>query len=106
MLSLLRNEDVSNASQNARSIYERNPKKPDYAATYALALHLQGRTEDGLAVFRKLSPEILHQPAIAGYYGLLLASSGQKDLAREFQQLGEKTAILPEEKALLRVNEK
>jgi hypothetical protein len=43
----------------------------------------------------------LREPAIALYYGIILAATGDGDRAAEFLDLGQKARLLPEEKALL-----
>jgi Flp pilus assembly protein TadD len=71
-------------------------------STYAYALHLQGQTQDGLAVMRKLDPRLLQQPDAALYYGVLLAATGATNEAAPFLKIAQsKTEWLPEEKILL-----
>src|SRR5439155_2842980 len=41
-VSLLLNLDPDGSYRLAREIYEQEPKNPDYAATYAFAMYLQG----------------------------------------------------------------
>ncbi len=45
--------------------------------------------------------EQLRPPAIAAYYGIVLAGAGDYARAAGFLDLGEKASLLPEEKALL-----
>ena len=51
--------------------------------------------------FGKADPKQLEQPAIATYYGLILAAAGQKEKARSFLARSAEATLLPEEKALV-----
>ncbi len=99
-LSLLLGLDTGRATQIASELNERNPTEPHFAATYALAMYLQGRTADGLATMRRLTDEQLKAPGAAAYYGILLAAEGGNDAAK-FIKLGKTGALLPEEQKLL-----
>jgi hypothetical protein len=99
--SLLLQINLSRAHQTAREIYGHNPDDPTLASTYAFSLHLQGRTQEGLAVFERLQAKALTQPPIAFYYGVLLANAGQTNRASRFLALANKARLLPEEKDLL-----
>ena len=100
-LSLLLNLNTDRAQKIAREVYEADPKNPAYASTYAFALHSAGDTKKGLKILETLTPEQLHAPEIAAYYGILLAAAGDQARAGEFLDLGEKATLLPQEKALL-----
>ena len=101
-LSLLLNLNAERGQKMAREVYEKEPKNPAYASTYAYALHIQGETKKALKVFGTLSDEQLRQPEIAAYYGIILAAAGEPARAAEFLELGEKAAkLLPQEKALI-----
>jgi hypothetical protein len=52
-------------------------------------------------VMSQLTPEQLHDPSIAAYYGIVLAGAGQNDAAREYFALAEKAPLLPEEEELV-----
>jgi hypothetical protein len=99
--SLLLQINLSRAHQTAREIYGHNPDDPTLASTYAFSLHLQGRTQEGLAVFERLQAKALTQPPIAFYYGVLLANAGQTSRASRFLALADRARLLPEEKDLL-----
>lgn len=101
LLSLLLKLDVSRARVTAKELHDREPTNPHFAATYAYALHVQGRTAEAVRVMDELQPEQLAQPAIAAYYGLILAGGGQAERATKYLLLGGKAALLPEEKALV-----
>jgi thioredoxin-like negative regulator of GroEL len=100
-LSLLLNLNADRGQKIARDIYEKDPKNPAYASTYAFALHVQGDTKKALKVLETLTPEQLHKPAIAAYYGVMLAAAGDRARAPEFLDLGQKADLLPPEKALI-----
>jgi cytochrome c-type biogenesis protein CcmH/NrfG len=100
-LSLLLNLNADRGQKVAREVYETDPKNPAYASTYAFALHTAGDTKKGLKILEALTPEQLHEPAIAAYYGILLAAAGDQARAGEFLDLGEKATLLPQEKALI-----
>jgi Flp pilus assembly protein TadD len=99
-LSLLLNLNADRGQKIAREVYEQDPKNPAYASTYAFALHVAGDTKKGLKILETLTPEQLHKPEIAAYYGILLAAAGDARAA-EFLDLGEKATLLPQEKALI-----
>lgn len=100
-LSLLLNLNPERGQKIAREIYEKEPANPAYASTYAFALHAQGETKKALKVLEGLTPGQLHEPAIAAYYGIILAAAGEQTRAGEFLELGEKATLLPQEKALV-----
>lgn len=100
-LSLLVNLNADRGQKVARDIYEKDPKNPAYASTYAFALYVQGDAKKGLKVLEALSPEDLRKPEVAAYYGVLLAAAGDHARAAEFLDLGDKATLLPEEKTLL-----
>jgi Flp pilus assembly protein TadD len=100
--ALLLKTNLPAACQCAAEAYAQAPANPAAAATYAFALHVQGRDPDGLAVLQKLTPAQLAQPAIALYYGVLLAASGKdREAAGYFQIAQTQSQWLPEESQLL-----
>src|SRR5262249_8562084 len=85
----------------AREVYEKRKDNPSYASTYAYSLHLQKKTFEALKIMDQLKPEQLEQPAMAGYYGLMLAASGDKAKAKKYVELGANARVLlPEEREL------
>ena len=100
-ISLLLNLNADQAYRLAREVYEQEPKNPNYAATYAFSLHLQGDVKKALQALAAFSEAELEQPQIAAYYRVLLASSGDFSRAAKFLDLGEKAYLLPGEKKLL-----
>jgi len=100
-LSLLLNLNTDRGQKAAREVYDKDPKNPAYASTYAYALHVAGDSKKALAILETLTPEQLRQPNIAAYYGVILAAVGDQTRAGEYLDLGEKANLLPQEKALV-----
>jgi tetratricopeptide (TPR) repeat protein len=101
MVSLLLDKEAARAVETAADLHASDPKSPVFSSTHAFSLHLQGRTKDGIAVFRALPLEKLDDPALGLYYGVLLVADGQKELAQGYLKRAAKAFMLPEEKALL-----
>jgi Flp pilus assembly protein TadD len=85
----------------ARQIYEQSPTNAAFASTYAFSLNLQKKSVQALSVFERLKPQQLEDPAIAGYYGLVLRAAGDQAKAKRFLELGAKAKLLPEERKLI-----
>ena len=101
-VSLLLNRQVSEAAEIAHANYDEHPEDGVIASTHAFALHLQGHTGDGLKVLEKLKEAELQKPAVATYYGVLLAADGQTDKAKAYLTIAAQSAqLLPEEKTLV-----
>jgi cytochrome c-type biogenesis protein CcmH/NrfG len=100
-LALLLNLNADRGQKIARDVYEKDPKNPAYVSTYAFALYAQGDSKKAVKVLEVLTPEQLHTPEIAAYYGVILAAAGDQTRAPEFLDLGEKAKLLPQEKALV-----
>jgi Flp pilus assembly protein TadD len=99
--SMLLKVDLSKAHEIARDLYRHLPNDAVIASTYAYSLHLQGRTQDGLAAFRSIKPESLATPSVALYYGVLLSASGDCEQARRYLAQAQNVPLLPEERELL-----
>lgn len=99
---LLLKTNLPQALKWAQEVYAGNTNSPDAASTYAYALHLQGRTKDGLAVMQKLDARLRQEPDAALYYAVLLAATGATNEAASYLKIARtKTQWLPEEKRLL-----
>jgi predicted Zn-dependent protease len=99
-ISLLLNAQPEEARRLAAKIYEKNPTNAAYATTYAYGLVTKGQLTQAIKVMSSLTPQQLRDPAVSAYYGICLAAA--KDArAREFLEIGEHAALLPEEKALV-----
>jgi len=101
MLSFLSGKEVEDAHKNAAESYTSEPGNPVLASTYAFSLHLQGKTKEGIAVFRALKPEYLTDPGVAVYYGILLSAAGEVQASRQYLDMSAKAFLLPEEQALV-----
>jgi predicted Zn-dependent protease len=100
--ALLLKTNLTKAFQWAAEVYAGQTNNPSFVTTYAYALHLQGRTRDGLAAMEKLSSESLKKPSTALYYGVLLSALGEHAQAAPYLALARKDSqLLPEEKQLL-----
>jgi predicted Zn-dependent protease len=104
--AMLLQTSLPKAHQTSREVYAARPDEPIVVSTYAWSLHLQGRTKDALAAMEKLRPDELQRPAIALYYGLLLAADKQSDKAARYLALGKRPGLLPEEREFLAAAEK
>jgi Flp pilus assembly protein TadD len=90
-------EDSERLAQEASTT---NPGIPEWAATYAYALHLDGKEPEAKRVMEKLSPEALGRPGIALYYAIVLAANGDYAKARESLVKLNPAGMLPEEQKL------
>lgn len=99
-LGLLLNGDVASHKLAAR-LHEEHPHNAVFDATFAFSLYLQGKTADALRVIERLNQQQLRQPAMAAYYVIMLADTGNVTKAREFLSFAERAPLLPEEKQLL-----
>ena len=64
-------------------------------------LHCSARTADGLKVLESLPPQQLEDPAIATYYGIMLAAANAPEKARRFLDIGHAANLLREENELV-----
>ncbi|MBE0541123.1 MAG: hypothetical protein IH623_07040 [Verrucomicrobia bacterium] len=99
--ALLLKVNLSRAYPLAQEVYEADKSNAVFVSTHAFALHLQGKTGEGLKLMQSLPAEKLQQPSIAAYYALLLAAAGEGDKARPYFAAAEKGSLLPEERELL-----
>jgi len=99
---LLLQSNVPQGVQLARDLYQSAPGNPDYASTYAFALHLLGRSAEGVPILKSLGEERLRQPGYAVYYGALLAAAGDSGQeATKYLDIAETGDLFPEERLLL-----
>jgi tetratricopeptide (TPR) repeat protein len=84
----------------ARELYQKAPTNSAFASTYAFSLYVQNHNQDALKVFEQLRPKDLENPAIAGYYGLVLKAIGNPSKARSYLDWAFKAPMLPEERNL------
>jgi hypothetical protein len=100
-VSLLLRLRLTEAHQIAEEDHARFPQDPILASTYAYSLCLQGRTREGLKLLEKLPEDQLRLPAVATYYGVMLAGAGQPARAKAYLDIADRSPLLPEEKALV-----
>jgi hypothetical protein len=100
--ALLLKTNMNSAFMRAAEAYTHITNDASVATTYAYALHLQGRDQDGLAVLQKLNETTLRQPSVALYYGILLTAMGRDNDAKTYLQIAQGNKnLLPEERKLL-----
>lgn len=100
-VGLLLNADIERARKLAADVYHKESSNPAYTATYAFALYTKGDARGALEVMNGLSETQLKDPAVAAYYGVVLAAAGDSEKARDYLKAGASAKLLPEEKALL-----
>lgn len=102
-LALLLGEDEAEAHRLAAENYQRAPGQPVFVSTYAMSLHRQKRTAEAVAIFAKVPPAALEDPAIAACHGFLLAENGELEKARPFLEAADrqKEKLFPEEAAMI-----
>jgi hypothetical protein len=100
MTALLLEANEMKPHDLARELYQKAPTNAAYASTYAFSLHVQKKDAEALKVMQQLKPQELDNPAIAGYYGLILQATGNREKARAYLQWASKAQTLPEEKKL------
>jgi len=100
MLALLLDARDLKPHDLAREVYQSAPTNAAYASTYAFSLHLQKKDAEALKVMQRLKPQQLDDPSIAGYYGLILKATGDREKARAYLQWASKAQTLPEERQL------
>lgn len=100
---LLRGENLEEATEEARVLFEEDRSDPAAASTYALALLRRSRATEAVALLRGLPPERLREPSTALVYGLALQAAGDRATAPSYLEIARTAAIglLPEERALL-----
>lgn len=100
-ISLLLKAETSHARGIAQDLHQAHPHDAAFASTYAFALFQSGDVKGALQIMNQLTPEQLHDPSVAAYFGILLAAAGQNDTAAEYFALAEKAKLLPEEEELV-----
>jgi predicted Zn-dependent protease len=100
-LSLLLNKHVEEAKKLAHELYLKEPKNASCVSTYAFALYLNRDFSKALDVMNSLTPAQLSDPAVAAYYGVILAAVGDRQRAKEFLSRGAEAELLPQEKELV-----
>ncbi len=99
-LSLLLHGASLRARRLAQEASTSDPKAPEWAATYAYALHLASKDAEAKKVMENLTPEARSRPGVALYYAIVLAANGEDAPAREALQKLDSRGMLPEERKL------
>jgi hypothetical protein len=99
-LGLLLTGDGS-ARRLAAKLHFEYPASTVFSATYAFALHLEGKTGPALKVMETLKEAELRYPAIAAYYFVMLVENGNIERAQSFLPAAKEAVLLPEEQKLL-----
>jgi predicted Zn-dependent protease len=100
-IALLLKVETVGACGMARDLHEAHPHDAAYPSTYAFGLFQSGDVKAAIKTMSQLTPEQLHDPAIAAYYGIFLAAAGYAAAAREYFELAEEAKLLPEEQNLV-----
>ena len=91
----------SSARRLAAKLHLEHPANTVLTATYAFALHVEGRTGEALKTMGTLKDPQLRHPAIAAYYFVMLVENGKMERAHSFLAAANQAALLPEEQHLL-----
>lgn len=100
--SLLLNVGTTGANQIATELFAKHPADPPIVSTYALSMLLRDRPSEALAALEKLPAAVRESEAIAPYYTLALAKTGNLQRASEVLAHAHREQLLPEEEALLK----
>lgn len=98
---MVMNMEPGRAQTLAKAVYDAEPTNTAYSATYALALHLKGKTDQALKLLQQFNENDLKVPATALCYGMILAASGKDAEARKYLDIADAGNLLPQEKNLL-----
>ncbi len=90
----------SSARRLATKLHAEYPANTVFSATYAFALHLEGKTSAALKVMETLKETQLRHPAIAAYYFVMLVENGNMERAQSFFSAASQAQLLPEEQKL------
>ena len=100
LLSLLLNVNMDRAQTLAEESYRKQPDNPGIISTYAFALHLRGKTDQGVALMRKLGEKQLTDPSYAAYFGVLLVESDEPAEAEKYVVIAQDAGVIPKGKLL------
>jgi len=99
--SMLLKINPTRSYAHARELYANANTNAVFVSTYAFALHVQGKSAEGLKLMQALPEAELQRPEIATYYAVLLSATGARDQAGAYFIAAEKAQLLPEERQLL-----
>ena len=98
---LILNMEPERAHMLANEIHNADPSNSEFAATYALSMHMKGKTDVALKVLQQFPEKELRVPTTALTYGVILAAKGKDDEARASLAVAEGGTLLPQEKTIL-----
>ena len=98
---LLKKSDLNRAHRLAEEAYNSSPDNPFFVCTYAYSLLVQSKDQEAAKIIGSLKADYLKDPAIAAYYGIVEAGTGNKDAAAQSLSLAAKAKLLPEELQLV-----
>ena len=101
MTALLLDAKEMKPHELALEIYQKAPTNSAFVSTYAFSLLMQDKNAEALKVMESLTPKELEDPAVAGYYGLILKANGNKSKAGAYLGWASKAPMLPEERKLM-----
>jgi Flp pilus assembly protein TadD len=84
-----------------RDVYQKSGTNPAFASTYAFSLYLQKKYSEACDVMDRLPSAQLEDPSTAGYYAMVLKSSGKAVKAQKYFDLSTKAKLLPEERKII-----
>ena len=74
-------QELGDRADSLGQAYAKNPKDPNLAMRYAAVLQMNGRTDQSLAVMRKLAIEHPRERQVLAAYGKALAAAGELEPA-------------------------
>ena len=98
---LIMGMEMDRAHTLAGDVHKAEPSNPEFTATYALSMHLKGKSDLALKALQQLPEKELRVPTTALCYGMILAAKGKEDEAHAFLDVAEKGKLLPQEKMIL-----
>ena len=101
-LGLLLGIDDPDPHPLAERLRHRPPMRPEAVVTYAFSLWRRHRIREAVGAFDVLPVAIREEPALAWFYGAILAESGDFAKARRYLALGSESHRSTEEEALYR----
>jgi tetratricopeptide (TPR) repeat protein len=99
--ALLNGLEIDEIQARLHGLLRRIPPTPEIQAECAYALLRQGQAGAARDRMEVLAPADLARPQSALYYGVILAACGEKQEARVYLRIAQKSALLPEETALI-----
>ncbi|MBO0696175.1 MAG: hypothetical protein J2P56_08755, partial [Verrucomicrobia bacterium] len=99
-LGLNLERSIERSHELAKEAHDRAPNEVNCAVTYAFSLYRLGRNAEALAIIQGLPSDQLHDPHAAVYAALLLADTGQINVAKDYLAAAN-DEIYPEEKKVL-----